>query len=1307
MSASNPGPARRFFRGAWRVVDVSRRVVLNLLFLLIVIAVLVALARSGPASIADKTALVLRIDGTVGEQKSGTLRSTALDQVRGEAVQKVQLRDILAALDAAASDPKITSLVVVLDEMRPTGFSTVREIAAAIDRFKKSGKKVVAWGSGYDQRQYYIAAHADEIYLHPLGMVYIAGFGSLKNYYKDALDKLGVTVNVVRVGTFKSAVEPFIANAPSAPALEADKVLYEGLWKTYVEAVEQARKLPAGAIMRGIDEAPQRLAAAGGDAAKFALAEKLVDGLKTRDELRALLIERGAKDEQDNTFRQVGYDDYLGHVKPRLTGDAVGVVVAEGEIVDGQAPAGTIGGLSTANLIRKARDDKSVKAIVLRVDSPGGSVFGSELVRRELEVTRAAGKPVVVSMGNVAASGGYWISTASDEIVADAATITGSIGVFALLPTFDQTLAKVGVHSAGVGTTWLRNADDPRLPLDPRLADLVQKSVDHTYLDFTTKVATARKTTPEKIDAVAQGRVWTGLQAKERGLVDTIGQFDVAIHSAATRPSSATRRASSTSSASRASSPSSSRCSTDRSRACSARSSTPASAAPSASRRRWCTAPRAISAGSPTSPSGASPSPPSSTASAANRTERHCRRRRRPSIPAQLEAVHHLGGPCLVLAGAGSGKTRVIVHKIARLLEAGYAPAQIAAITFTNKAAAEMRERARSLVGGRAAAKLAISTFHSLGVRILREDGARLGLPANFSILDSDDVLGVLKDAGGTTDNALARRWQWAIGGWKNRGLDAATAEAEVLAGEHAGSSAADAVVAVRVMQRYQERLAAYRAVDFDDLIVLPTRLLRDDAAVRDAWRDRLRYILVDEYQDTNGVQYELMKLIAGPRGLFTAVGDDDQSIYGWRGATVENLKRLPADYPTLRVIPLEQNYRSTGNILAAANAVIGHNAKLFEKKLWSDLGAGEAVVIVECDDEVHEAERAVARVESLRGAGAACADIAILYRANHQARVFEQALRKAGIPYKVSGGQSFFDRAEIRDLCAWLRLIVNLDDDPAFLRATTSPKRGIGHQTLAALGAFAGRWRSSLFEALFAETLADALPRRAIAGLHEFGRTVNALQERAKATSGSEPAKTLLLEWLQEIGYEEHLHEGAESPPLAAARWANVLDFVDWIARRCGGTGAAATGDEEPAQSVLDVAQTISVIISLAERGDEQNVVTLSTLHAAKGLEWPHVLLASVNEGLLPFAGDDEEASAGRIEEERRLMYVGITRARATLAVSTLRRRKRGRTAQAALPSRFVAEMKLDEAKRVEDPRAKLMALRAAAAARASAARP
>jgi len=670
--------------------------------------------------------------------------------------------------------------------------------------------------------------------------------------------------------------------------------------------------------------------------------------------------------------------------------------------------------------------------------------------------------------------------------------------------------------------------------------------------------------------------------------------------------------------------------------------------------------------------------------------------------PRQLEAVHHLSSPCLVLAGAGSGKTRVITHKIARLLQAGLEPGQIAAITFTNKAAAEMRERAKSLVGPRAAKPLVVSTFHSLGVRLLRADGERIGLKPNFSILDSDDVLGVLRDAGGTTDAALARRWQWAISLWKNQGLDAAAAEG--------AAQNDDERVAARVMQRYEERLAAYQAVDFDDLIGLPLKLLLRDDEARAKWRSTFEHVLVDEYQDTNAVQYELLKALVGDQGLFTAVGDDDQSIYGWRGATIDNLKRLPQDYPKLKVIALEQNYRSTGAILAAANAVIAANPKIFEKKLWSEYGDGEPVRVLECDGEEHEAERAVATIQAKRGEGGQVkfSDFAVLYRANHQARVFEQKLRAAQIPYKVSGGQSFFDRAEIKDLVAWLRLVVNNDDDPAFLRAVTTPKRGIGHQSLGALGEFAAKWKLSLFEALFAESLGTALAAKARGSLHEFGRFVNDLEHRARQTVGAQAARSFLLGWLKDIGYEQHLYDGEDSEKLAAARWSNVLDFVDWIARRCGGTPedrALAAGEiADEAKSVFDVAQTISIIASLAERGDEQDVVTLSTLHAAKGLEWPHVFLAGINEGLLPFKSEAEDMTAQRLEEERRLMYVGITRARTTLAVSTLRRRKRGREIVAGLPSRFIAEMKLDERKAKEDPREKLRRLRAELAAKAQA---
>ncbi|WP_338416543.1 UvrD-helicase domain-containing protein [uncultured Sphaerotilus sp.] len=673
--------------------------------------------------------------------------------------------------------------------------------------------------------------------------------------------------------------------------------------------------------------------------------------------------------------------------------------------------------------------------------------------------------------------------------------------------------------------------------------------------------------------------------------------------------------------------------------------------------------------------------------------------------PAQLQAVYHLHSPCLVLAGAGSGKTRVITHKIARLLQEGIAPSQIGAITFTNKAAQEMRERARALVGARASKDLLIATFHSLGVRLLREDGERLGLKPKFSILDADDVLGVLRDAGSTTDAKLARSWQWTISLWKNNGLTPEQAEA--------AAKDDDERIAARVMKLYEERLLAYSAVDFDDLISLPLKLLQTDEETRLKWQRKLRHVLVDEYQDTNATQYDLLKALVGQDGIFTAVGDDDQSIYGWRGATIENLKRLPLDYPNLKVIPLEQNYRSTSAILTAANNVIALNPKIFQKKLWSDLGEGEPVKVVESDQEEHEAERAVTRIMAIRANTTGeytgiteWKDFAILYRANHQSRKLEEALRKAQIPYKVSGGQSFFDRAEIKDLCGWLRLLVNQDDDPAFLRAVTTPKRGIGHTTLAALSDFSGKWRVSLFEALFQESLGTALSGKAIGSLHEFGRYVNDLEYRARHTVGAEAARPMLMEWLTDIGYEQHLLDNEENPKVAAARWSNVIDFIDWVAKRCGGEidNDGGMTVETQKKSVLEVAQSISVILSLAERGDQdQNMVTLSTLHASKGLEWPHVVLVGVNEGTLPFKRDEEDMTAERLEEERRLMYVGITRARRTLLVSTLLRQKRGREIRRAFPSRFIGEMKLDERVVKENPRDRIAAQRAAFAARAA----
>ncbi len=668
---------------------------------------------------------------------------------------------------------------------------------------------------------------------------------------------------------------------------------------------------------------------------------------------------------------------------------------------------------------------------------------------------------------------------------------------------------------------------------------------------------------------------------------------------------------------------------------------------------------------------------------------------------AQLEAVHFIHGPCLVLAGAGSGKTRVITHKIGHLIRSGLAASRIAAITFTNKAAAEMRERAKSLIG-RPAQEALVCTFHALGVRMLRQDGAALGLKPQFSILDSDDVTSLLKDCGGSTDAATARQWQWAISLWKNQGLNAQRALAQAADDQQA--------TLARIMARYEERLSAYQAVDFDDLIGLPLKLLQEHEDVRARWQAAIGHLLVDEYQDTNATQYELLKLLVGPQARLTAVGDADQSIYGWRGATLDNLKRLPQDFPALKVIKLEQNYRSTGAILRAANHVIGPNPKLFPKTLFSELGEGEPVRVMDCDNEEHEAERIVARIQSLRAGDGQrhreWKDFAVLYRANHQAKPFEKALRKAQIPYRVSGGQSFFDRAEVKDLCAWLRLLVNADDDPAFLRAITSPKRGIGHTTLASLGVFANRYKLSLFEALHSHSLSTALPARAVGSLQEFGRCVNDLTYRARHTIGAEAAQVFLRDWLKDIAYEQHLYDHEDSEQ-AAARWSNVMDFCDWMAQRCGGQVDDEAGlvMARESKSLLEVVQTIALLSTLNEREGEQNLVTLSTLHAAKGLEWPHVMLVGCVEGLLPFKQEDDagEQQAIRLQEERRLMYVGITRAQQTLAVSWTRQRKKGRDWVAAAPSRFIAEMALDQKTSREDPREKLKALREEFARRAA----
>lgn len=534
---SKPFTAIRRGLGAfWRGVDATRRTFFNVLFLLLAIFLLWAIFGGGVKPLKEKTALVLELRGDLVEQARGRPSEALIESLAGGDVKRtVQLRDVLTVLDAAAKDPQITSVVLLTDELDFAGLAVIGEVSRAIDRVKAAGKPVIAWGGNFTQRQYGIASHASEIYTHPMGGVMLEGFGGYRNYYGEGLNKLGVTVNLMKVGAYKSAAEPYISNGPSEASREADAYLYNALWNNYTADIEKQRKLPAGAIMGMIDNLPQRLKDNGGDMARLTLDTKLVDGLKTRDELRTMMIKRGAADDDGDTFRQVSFHNYLERNRPKLFGDGVAVIVAAGTIKDGSAGPGAVGGISTSNLIRSAREDDTIKAVVLRVDSPGGSAYASELIRRELELTRAAGKPVIVSMSNLAASGGYWIAMSADEVIADQNTITGSIGVFALVPTAEKVGEKLGIRADGVTTAWVAGAFDPLRPMDPRLVQVVQSSVENIYTQFTTRAAKARKTTPAKIDQVGQGRVWTGAQALERGLVDRIGTFGDAIASAAKR----------------------------------------------------------------------------------------------------------------------------------------------------------------------------------------------------------------------------------------------------------------------------------------------------------------------------------------------------------------------------------------------------------------------------------------------------------------------------------------------------------------------------------------------------------------------------------------------------------------------------------------------------------------------------------------------------------------------------------------------------------------------------------------------------
>ncbi|HLU19852.1 MAG TPA: UvrD-helicase domain-containing protein [Pusillimonas sp.] len=653
--------------------------------------------------------------------------------------------------------------------------------------------------------------------------------------------------------------------------------------------------------------------------------------------------------------------------------------------------------------------------------------------------------------------------------------------------------------------------------------------------------------------------------------------------------------------------------------------------------------------------------------------------------PPQRGAVLYLDGPCLVLAGAGSGKTRVITQKIAYLLrECGYQARNVVALTFTNKAAREMSERVKALVDSRLMKGLTISTFHSLGVRFLREEARHAGLKSEFSILDSTDSLGIIQELLATTDKARLRAVQQTISLWKNALMDPDAAERAA-----ATPNEADAA---RVYRNYEATLAAYQSVDFDDLVRLPTELMQTHQEIRERWQARVQYLLVDEYQDTNECQYRLVKLLTGQRAMFTAVGDDDQAIYAWRGATVENLAKLTTDYPSLKIIKLEQNYRSVERILSAANRVIGHNPNLFDKKLWSNLGVGEPIQVTAMETDLIEAESVAVRISAERfERRAQWRDFAILYRSNQQARVVEQALRNLHIPYTVSGGQSFFDKAEIRDVLAYLRLIANDDDDPAFIRAVTTPRRGIGQGTLKTLGEFASENGLSLFAAVFEIGASQRLASRQLESLQTFARFIQSIQERAGRKSGrqvtrqAEPAGPLLDEMLAAIQYERHLYDTLDDR-AAQTRWQNVLELTEWLKRK-------ATEDE---LDLFELVQHVA-LVTMLERSDEEDpdAVKLSTLHASKGLEYPHVYLIGVEEGLLPHMGRDEEdgdpAKAAeslvtRIQEERRLMYVGITRAQRSLHLTWCKKRRRAREDVVCEPSRFIAEMGLSALKPQED---------------------
>lgn len=627
----------------------------------------------------------------------------------------------------------------------------------------------------------------------------------------------------------------------------------------------------------------------------------------------------------------------------------------------------------------------------------------------------------------------------------------------------------------------------------------------------------------------------------------------------------------------------------------------------------------------------------------------------------QRVGVTYLDGPLLVLAGAGSGKTRVITQKIAYLVtEQGLAPKHIVAVTFTNKAAREMKQRIARLVDEPVARALRVSTFHTFGLKFIRRECKALDLSPKLSIFDTEDSVHLLQELSAQTDEASQDdllRYLQCISLWKNQGFLPDDVPQQALN--------AFEQRALTLYHPYQKHLQQYQAVDFDDLILLPLRLLQSNSDIKEKWQNGIRYLLVDEYQDTNLAQYQLIRCLTGVRGQLTVVGDDHQSVYAWRGARPENLLQLQADFPTLKVVKLEQNYRSTGNILQAANQLIQQNASPFEKKLWSRLGSGDLIRVVVAKDEEDEANRvALHLLKHKFEFRTEFQHYAILYRSNHQSRLLEKSLREHRIPYQISGGTSFFARTEIKDILAYCRLLVNPDDDRAFLRIANIPKREIGPATLQKLAGYAKERGVSLMEASFEIGLSYVLPERSLEKLRHFTQWITWVADNIQRGD----AVRVIQDMVKTLRYETWLHEICTTAKTAEKRMENVSELLQWLER------LMAPEHEEP-KSFHEAIQSI-LLVDILERNAEEkacDAVQLMTLHAAKGLEFPHVTIIGMEEDILPHKASIE---AECIEEERRLAYVGLTRAQKTLTLSLCEQRKRYQEILTCVPSRFLGEL-------------------------------